>query len=67
MTGQLNWQQIIYILPYSPTAWDAERFGFEYLKKQNIGLRIFDISPLVSTRQDAGSQFLDNDNIIKIN
>ena len=65
MTASIS-PTLIFVFPYSITAWDAKRYGFEYLLQQNIHLIVLDLSPLVPSRSDAGKSFLTKDYIIKI-
>lgn len=57
---------IIYIFPYSITAWDAKRFGFDFFIRQGIDFKVLDLSPLVSSRVDVGKIYLQEDYIKKI-
>jgi hypothetical protein len=59
--------EIIFIFPYSLTAFDAQKFGFETLLEQNANLKVLDLSPLVSARNDKNAVFLAADYIKKIN
>ncbi len=54
------------IFPYSLTAFDAVKFGFEALLLNGVDLRVFDLSPLVSARSDTNAKFLSADYIKKI-
>ena len=58
---------LIFLFPYSPTAWDGKRFGFDFLLAQGINIKVFDLSPLISTRSDANNEFLQATYITKIN
>jgi hypothetical protein len=58
--------KIIMIFPYSLTAFDAVKFGFDALLASGVDLRIFDLSPLISARSDTGAKFLNADYIKKI-
>lgn len=57
---------LIFILPYSPTAWDAERFGFNFFIEKGINLIVFDMSKLICTRSGNTSKFLQQSYIKKI-
>lgn len=59
-------KQIIYIFPYSLTAWDATRYGFDFMLAQGVELKVFDLSMLVSSRSDTGRKFLHTNYIKKI-
>lgn len=58
--------KLIFVFPYSITAWDAKRYGFEFLIKQGVQLKVLDLSPLVSSRSDKGYRFLSDAYIKKI-
>lgn len=59
-------KQVVFIFPYSLTAWDATRYGFDFLLDQDIDLKVFDLSMLVSSRSDKGHEFLQTAYIKKI-
>jgi hypothetical protein len=58
--------KLIMIFPYSLTAFDALKFGFDTLLSNGVDLQIFDMSPLVSARNDKTANFLSADYIKKI-
>lgn len=58
--------RVIFIFPYSPTVWDAQKFGFNYFFQANIDLQVLDMSALVSTRSQNGVAFLNEEYIKKI-
>lgn len=43
-------KNLIYIFPYSVSAWDAERYGFDLLITKGINVIVLDVSALVLTR-----------------
>lgn len=59
-------KQIIFIFPYSLTAWDATRYGFQFLLSRNVDFKVFDLSNLISSRSDTGRIFLKDAYIKKI-
>lgn len=61
-----NFCQIIMMFPYSPTSWDAKKFGFDHFIKKGINLEILDMSALVSTRSDNQADFIKEKYIKKI-
>jgi hypothetical protein len=62
----LNQPKIIFLFPYSLTAFDAVKFGFDLLLARGVDLQVFDMSALVSARNDKNAVFLKLDYIKKI-
>jgi len=61
-----NSPDIIFLFPYSLTAWDAERYGFNVLIAKGLEIHVFDISALISTRLNNHSTYLEENYIKKI-
>jgi hypothetical protein len=59
-------KSLIYIFPYSPTAWDAKKFGFDFFLQSGLDFQVFDLSALISSRVDTGVAYLQGDYIKKI-
>src|SRR5579862_6030457 len=50
-------KNLIYLFSYKPTAWDAERYGFQYLLDNGVNLKVFDMSSMISSRKQSPNDF----------
>ncbi len=43
---------VIFLFPYTPVAWDAERFGFAVLRRKGIKFLVLDLSKLLGAKAE---------------
>jgi hypothetical protein len=57
---------LVFLFPYSLTAFDADKFGLNFLRDKGIDVRVLDMTPLISTRSSHNNVLLTDDYIKKI-